>query len=80
MADDRDNTIGAKPFADLVRERPDIFDDMDARPGPSSLSEEYSDSLIPEFLRERMMPIRRRRRAELAREQRLRPSRDPKTD
>jgi hypothetical protein len=41
---------------------PDLFDAMDCRPGPSRLSEEYSDSLIPEHVRERVMAKRRARR------------------
>ena len=41
---------------------PDIFDDFDCRPGPSRLDPDYSDSLIPEHMREKTMAVRRKRR------------------
>lgn len=49
---------------------PDLFDSQDARPGPSRLSPEYSDSLVPEHMRERVMAKRRARRAAKAGEAR----------
>ena len=49
-------------FDEWVNAEPDIFDDMDCRPGPSALDPEYSDSLIPEHMRDRILKIRRRRR------------------
>jgi hypothetical protein len=51
-----------RTFAELVAERPEIFDGMACRPGPLGLSEEYSDSLIPKHMWERVMAIRRKRR------------------
>ena len=53
-------------FAESVKAEPDKFDDMDCRPGPAALDPEYSDSLIPEFMRERLIEIRRKRRADVA--------------
>jgi hypothetical protein len=55
---------GFDTFDDLLAAKPEIFDDFDCRPpGESSLSDEYSDSLIPEHIRERVMAKRRARRA-----------------
>jgi hypothetical protein len=42
-----------KSFAELVRERPDIFDDMDCRPGPFTVDEERLARLTPKHMRER---------------------------
>ena len=56
----------ATSFDDLVRERADLFDGQDCRPGPSQLDEEYSDSLVPDFLREKTMAVRRKRRRDAA--------------
>jgi hypothetical protein len=56
-----------KSFADLVRDRPELFDNQDCRPGPSGLDPEYSDSLIPVCVREKTLAVRRQRRAEVAR-------------
>jgi hypothetical protein len=54
---------GFDAFDDLLAAKPEIFDDSDCRPGPSALSDEYSDSLVPEHLRERVMASRRAERA-----------------
>jgi hypothetical protein len=55
---------GYATFDELVNARPDLFDDYDCRPpGESRLSDEYSDSLIPEHMRERVMAKRCARRA-----------------
>jgi hypothetical protein len=51
-----------KSFDELVAANPDLFDDFDCQPGPSNLDPEYSDSLIPEHIRERVMAARRKRR------------------
>jgi hypothetical protein len=65
-------------FDEMVKTNPDSFEeDFDCRPGPSSLDPDYSDSLIPEHIRDEVMAIRRKRRAEATREQR---PRNPKTD
>jgi hypothetical protein len=45
------NKPSEKSFADLVRERPEIFDDMDCRPGPGDSDEEYLRAILPENLR-----------------------------
>jgi hypothetical protein len=38
----------AKPFADLVRDRPGFFDAQDCRPGPSQLGEEPVERRLAE--------------------------------
>jgi hypothetical protein len=55
--------LGYGSFDALVDARPALFDAMDCRPGPPNLSDEYSDSLVPEHMRERVMASRRARRA-----------------
>lgn len=55
--------LGYGSFQGLVDARPDLFGSMDCRPGPSALSDEYSDSLVPQYMRERVMAKRRARRA-----------------
>jgi hypothetical protein len=55
--------MSGKTFEEIVSANPDKFDSMDCRPGPSTLDPEYSDSLIPEHMRERVMAARLARRA-----------------
>jgi hypothetical protein len=56
--------LGYGSFDALVDARPDRFDDFDCRPpSEGNLSDEYSDSLIPEHMRELVMARRRARRA-----------------
>jgi hypothetical protein len=55
--------MSGKTFDEMVKADPDKFDGMDCRPGPSTLDPEYSDSLIPEHMRERVVAARARRRA-----------------
>jgi hypothetical protein len=55
--------MSGKTFEDMVKADPDKFDGMDCRPGPSTLDPDYSDSLIPEHMRERVLAVRRARRA-----------------
>lgn len=55
--------MGYGSFQALVDARPDLFDDFDCRPtGESRISAEYSDSLIPEHMRQRVMARRNQRR------------------
>jgi hypothetical protein len=56
--------MGYGTFDALLAARPDLLDSMDCRPGPSNLSEEYSDSLIPEQMRSEEFMTRRRARRE----------------
>lgn len=55
--------MSRKTFERIVSANPDKFDGMDCRPGPSSLDPDYSDSLVPDHMRERVMAARRARRA-----------------
>jgi hypothetical protein len=56
--------MGYGSFDALLAAKPEIFDDFDCRPpSEGNLSDEYSDSLIPEHMRERVMARRRARRA-----------------
>jgi hypothetical protein len=57
-----------KSFADLVRERPDIFDDMDCRPGPGTWDDDYLLAVVPDHLRDTALRIieKRKQRAEAA--------------
>jgi hypothetical protein len=52
-----------KIFSEMVEADPGKFDSMDCRPGPSNLHPDYSDSLMPEHMRERVTAARRARRA-----------------
>jgi hypothetical protein len=61
-SDDKPWAATIKSIADFEQELPDIFDDLDCT-GPSQLSEEYSDSLIPEHMREKVMAVRAKRRS-----------------
>jgi len=55
---------GYATFSDWTAADPWLFDFEDCRPpGESTLSDEYRDSLIPEYMRERVMAKRRARRA-----------------
>src|SRR5665213_114039 len=56
-----DKLYGGKyeTFAEWVKAEPDKFDSQDCRPGPSGLDPEYSDSLIPECVREKTLAVRR---------------------
>lgn len=51
-------------FAEWVKAEPDKFDDMDCRPGPAAVDEDYLARLTPEHMRGRITVERRRRRAE----------------
>jgi len=63
--------LGYGSFDALVDARPDLFDDFDCRaPSEGNLSDEYSDSLVPEHMRERVMAKRRAARAAKAGEAR----------
>jgi hypothetical protein len=53
-----DSPIEKKTFLDFDGDLPDIFDDADCRPGPSNLSQEYMDSVMPEHVKERIRAIR----------------------
>ena len=55
--------MSGKTFEEMIKADPDKFDSMDCRPGPSRLHPDYSDSLIPEHMREQIMAIRRAKRA-----------------
>ena len=54
--------MGGKTFHEMLAANPDSFDDFDCRPGPSTLSPEYSKRITPDYIKKAIAE----RRAKLA--------------